>query len=129
MKQVCADCIYLGNQVDDFDGENLFLCRRFPPHYQPHLPDYTCIFWPKVTPDLDWCGEFKSHQQEQCDVSIRVLQLNGRIENCLGWHKISTVGQLLELSKGDLLKMRNLGLGSYNQIMGALDDFKATHNT
>lgn len=48
-KPRCAECRYWGH-VPDEDGQELGICRRFPPSYDG---------WAMTTTD-DWCGEFSA---------------------------------------------------------------------
>ncbi len=52
--------------------------------------------------------------------SIEELNLSTRSHNCLAAVGIKTIGQLLEVSDKELLKIKNLGLKALNEIKYAL---------
>ena len=81
-------------------------------------------------------SEFKSIEENTSDVledsvsqsdedfsemSIEDLDLSVRAYNCLKRSGISSVGDLLAKTNDEMLKMRNLGRKSYEEIMGKLD--------
>lgn len=57
--------------------------------------------------------------------TIDVLQLSVRSYNCLKKNGITTLAQLNTLSVGELLSMRNLGMGSANEILDKIEIFKS----
>ena len=50
------------------------------------------------------------------EASVDILDLSVRLYNCLRRANISTVGQLLDLSKESLLRIRNLGWHSLQEL-------------
>lgn len=54
------------------------------------------------------------------NLKIENLQFSKRTFNCLNRAGITTLGELLCLSEEDLLKIRNLGLQSLNEIIDTL---------
>jgi DNA-directed RNA polymerase subunit alpha len=52
--------------------------------------------------------------------AIKDLELTMRSYNCLKRHGIDTVGQLVKRTETDLLDIRNLGVGSLDDIIGRL---------
>ena len=50
------------------------------------------------------------------EASVDILDLSVRLYNCLRRANISTVGQLLDLSKESLLRIRNLGQHSLQEL-------------
>lgn len=58
------------------------------------------------------------------NIHIDALRLSVRTHKCLTSHGINTIGQLMELSADDILKIRNLGHRSYEEIKEALAAYK-----
>lgn len=50
------------------------------------------------------------------EASVNILDLSVRLYNCLRRANINTVGQLLDLSKESLLRIRNLGWHSLQEL-------------
>ena len=50
------------------------------------------------------------------EASVDILDLSVRLYNCLRRANINTVGQLLDLSKESLLRIRNLGWHSLQEL-------------
>ena len=50
------------------------------------------------------------------EASVDILDLSVRLYNCLRRANINTVGQLLDLSKESLLRIRNLGQHSLQEL-------------
>ena len=59
---------------------------------------------------------FNEKKMLQVDTPIEVLNLTQRSYNCLKRANINTVEELTKRSRGDLLKIRNLGKRSFNEI-------------
>jgi DNA-directed RNA polymerase subunit alpha len=57
---------------------------------------------------------------EKYNVAVEGLELSSRTLNCLKRAGIDKVGEVLELSKAELLKIRNFGEKSYNELFGQL---------
>ena len=56
------------------------------------------------------------------NMPIRELNISVRTYNCLRRHGVSTVGELSEMTKEDLMRVRNLGKRNYDEILEKLDD-------
>jgi DNA-directed RNA polymerase subunit alpha len=56
-------------------------------------------------------------------ISIHQLELSARAYNCLKNEKISTLFDLLNYSQEDLLKIRNFGKRSFEQVANALEKY------
>ena len=57
---------------------------------------------------------------EQYNITVERLDLSSRTLNCLKRAGIDKVGEVLELSKPELLRIRNFGEKSYNELFGQL---------
>lgn len=57
---------------------------------------------------------------EHYNVAVERLDLSSRTLNCLKRAGINKVGEVLEMSKPDLLRIRNFGEKSYNELFGRL---------
>ena len=57
---------------------------------------------------------------EQYNITVERLDLSSRTLNCLKRAGIDKVGEVLELSKAELLRIRNFGEKSYNELFGHL---------
>jgi len=57
---------------------------------------------------------------EKYNVAVEGLELSSRTLNCLKRAGIDKVGEVLELSKAELLRIRNFGEKSYNELFGQL---------
>ena len=66
---------------------------------------------------------FNEKKMLQVDTPIEVLNLTQRSYNCLKRAKINTVEELIKRSRGDLLKIRNLGKRSFNEIQSELESY------
>lgn len=60
--------------------------------------------------------DFKLDKDNE-DVKIEELDLTVRSYNCLKKAAIDTIGQLAKMSAGDLMKIKNLGKKSYDEIL------------
>jgi len=56
------------------------------------------------------------------DTTIEELELSVRSSNCLKRAGINTVGELINKSEEDLMKVRNLGKKSLEEIKGKLEE-------
>ncbi len=61
-------------------------------------------------------------RNEIFDTPIEELELSVRSSNCLKRAGINTVGELVEKTEDDLMKVRNLGKKSLQEIKGKLDE-------
>ena len=59
---------------------------------------------------------------EKLSTPVAELELSVRANNCLESAKIQTVGQLIEMTEADLLKIRSLGKTSLREIKRKLAD-------
>ena len=59
---------------------------------------------------------------EKYNVSVEDLDLSSRTLNCLKRASIDRVGEILEMDKADLLKIRNFGEKSLNELFGRLEE-------
>ncbi len=57
---------------------------------------------------------------EQYNIAVERLDLSSRTLNCLKRAGINKVGEVLEMNKADLLRIRNFGEKSYNELFGRL---------
>jgi DNA-directed RNA polymerase alpha subunit len=53
---------------------------------------------------------------EQYNTTIEVLDLSSRTLNCLKRASLDTVGQIIETKRSELLKIRNFGVKSFNEL-------------
>ena len=67
-------------------------------------------------------GEIDTELQQQLAMSIHELELSVRSNNCLEAGKIETVGQLVQMSEADLLKIRSFGKTSLREVKRKLAD-------
>lgn len=59
-------------------------------------------------------------QNDVTEKSIATLELSNRVNNALASRDVRTVGDLLKMSPADVLKTRNMGRGSLQEIRAAL---------
>jgi DNA-directed RNA polymerase subunit alpha len=59
---------------------------------------------------------------KKLDIPLRELELSVRAGNCLESAKVETVGQLVEMTEADLLKIRSFGKTSLREIKRKLAD-------
>ena len=57
------------------------------------------------------------------EASVDILDLSVRLYNCLRRANINTVGQLLDLSKESLLRIRNLGQHSLQELVIKMEKY------
>ena len=67
-----------------------------------------------------------SISSEYYNMPIEQLGLSGRIAHCLRRNRISTVGELLEKEKGELLQMRSFGQKSWDELQERLYEIGIT---
>ena len=67
-------------------------------------------------------GEVDNEMQLKFNMSIHELELSVRSNNCLEAAKIETVGQLVNFSEADLLKIRSFGKTSLREVKRKLAD-------
>lgn len=86
----------------------------------------------ELTEELNWSLKkfvkamavcFNEKKMLQVDTPIEVLNLTQRSYNCLKRANINTVEELTKRSKWNLLKIRNLGKGSFNEIQSELESY------
>ena len=53
---------------------------------------------------------------EQYNTTIELLDLSSRTLNCLKRASLDTVGQIIETKRSELLKIRNFGVKSFNEL-------------
>jgi len=68
--------------------------------------------------------EMDADLQRKLRMSIHELELSVRSNNCLEGAKIETVGQLVNMSESELLKIRSFGKTSLREIKRKLEDLK-----
>ncbi|MCH7785923.1 MAG: DNA-directed RNA polymerase subunit alpha [Chloroflexi bacterium] len=61
---------------------------------------------------------------EQYQIPVERLDLSSRTLNCLKRAGINKVGEVLEMSRTELLRIRNFGEKSYNELFGRLREMK-----
>ena len=66
---------------------------------------------------------FNEKKMLQEDTQIEVLNLTQRSYHCLKRANIKTVEELTKRSRGDLLRIRNLGERSFNEIKSELESY------
>ena len=59
--------------------------------------------------------DFKNMPIEELNISVRTY-------NCLKSHRISTVGDLSAMTKEQLMRVRNLGMKNYDEILEKLEN-------
>ena len=57
------------------------------------------------------------------NVTLEELELSVRSYNCLKRRGIKTLGDLTKMTEYDLMKVRNLGRKSYNEVVGRMHDY------
>lgn len=67
-------------------------------------------------------SEIDTELQQKLMMSVHELELSVRSNNCLEAGKIETVGQLVQLSDADLLKIRSFGKTSLREVKRKLAD-------
>ena len=71
---------------------------------------------PDIQDDVD------EELQRLLKMSVQELELTVRAHNCLESAKVQTVGQLVNMSESDLLKIRSFGKTSMREVSRKLDD-------
>jgi len=66
--------------------------------------------------------EVDAELQRKLRMSIHELELTVRANNCLESAKVETVGQLVNMTEGDLLKIRSFGKTSLREVKRKLQD-------
>lgn len=86
----------------------------------------------ELTEELNWSLKkfvkamavcFNEKKMLQEDTPIEILNLTQRSYHCLKRANIKTVEELTKRSRGDLLKIRNLGKSSFNEIKSELESY------
>ena len=62
---------------------------------------------------------------ENYNMTVEELELSSRTLNCLKRAGLNKVGEVLEQSKSDLLKIRNFGEKSYNELYNKLGEYES----
>lgn len=78
---------------------------------------------PAETETLDSDEPLEMQTEENLKLPISVLNPSKRTSNCLSQEGITTLGQLVALSEHEMLKFRNFGQTSLNEIKEKLKDF------
>jgi DNA-directed RNA polymerase subunit alpha len=92
--------------------------NAFVQHFEPgevldaELPDNSVIATPQMNEEL----------QNRLNQPISTMDLSVRASNCLESAKIHTVGDLVKLTEGDLLKVRSFGKTSLREVKRKLQD-------
>lgn len=60
--------------------------------------------------------------RKKLNISVNEIELSVRAANCLNNANITTVGELCQKTEGEMLKYRNFGKKSLNEIKAKLDD-------
>nr|MCR5154288.1 DNA-directed RNA polymerase subunit alpha [Lachnospiraceae bacterium] len=68
-------------------------------------------------------------QPEVVDMSIDELELSVRSYNCLKRAGINTVGELVNKTSEDMMKVRNLGRKSLDEVIAKLKDLGLSFNS
>ena len=77
----------------------------------------------KITEDgLDISSVALKIPAEQYNIPVERLELSSRTLNCLKRAGLNKVGEVLELTKAELLRIRNFGGKSYNELFDRLRD-------
>jgi DNA-directed RNA polymerase subunit alpha len=76
------------------------------------LPDNSTVATPQMNEEL----------QNKLNQPISTMDLSVRASNCLESAKIHTVGDLVKLTEGDLLKVRSFGKTSLREVKRKLQD-------
>lgn len=94
----------------------------------PHWWVKTRIVWQGMQAQTYRAGDFLMREsfellkQHASDVSIERLDVSVRVFNALRNANIPTIGAVLDLSERELMRIRNLGRRSYNDLLFSLDD-------
>jgi len=76
----------------------------------------------QITPEEVSEEEMDEELLKKLDTPIQELELSVRASNCLESIKIETVGQLVEMTEADLLKVRSFGKTSLREVKRKLAD-------
>ena len=76
----------------------------------------------RITEEVPEEGVIDEEFVKKLNVPVQELELSVRASNCLESVKIETVGQLMEMTEADLLKIRNFGKTSLREIRRKLAD-------
>ncbi len=66
--------------------------------------------------------------KEVMEMKISVLDLSVRCMNCMFRMNIQTLGELTKKSEDDVVKMRNVGKKSLDELYGKLSDMDLCYN-
>jgi DNA-directed RNA polymerase subunit alpha len=75
-----------------------------------------------ITPEEVSEEELNEELLKKLDTPIAELELSVRAGNCLESIKLETVGQLVEMTEADLLKVRSFGKTSLREVKRKLAD-------
>ncbi|HAU36502.1 MAG TPA: DNA-directed RNA polymerase subunit alpha [Phycisphaerales bacterium] len=70
--------------------------------------------------------EVDTELQRKIEMSVHELELSVRANNCLEAAKVETVGQLVNMTEADLLKIRSFGKTSLREVKRKLQDIGLT---
>ncbi len=115
------DCLYLEVYTDGsiHPDEAISLAGRIMVEHLELFTDLT-----EKVDDMEIMVETEEEERNEIfDTSIEELELSVRSSNCLKRAGINTVGELVEKTEDDLMKVRNLGKKSLQEIKDKLDEF------
>jgi DNA-directed RNA polymerase subunit alpha len=75
-----------------------------------------------ITDDVVATPQMNEELQNRLNQSISTMELSVRASNCLESAKIHTIGDLVKLTEGDLLKVRSFGKTSLREVKRKLQD-------
>lgn len=64
--------------------------------------------------------------REILKMSVFELEISVRLYNCLRWHDIKTIGDLINCTETDLMRMRNFGVQSLDEVKNLLERYGLT---
>lgn len=95
-----------------------------------HPRNRSCVMAISVKQHQDEISEYEEEKKKNgalpkviAEKPIEELDLSVRVYNCLKRARINTVGQLQEMTKEKLLRIRNLGLKSTEEIQSKLKEY------
>ncbi len=115
------DCLYLEVYTDGstHPDEAISLAGRIMVEHLELFTDLT-----EKVDDMEIMVETEEEERNEIlDTSIEELELSVRSSNCLKRAGINTVGELVEKTEDDLMKVRNLGKKSLQEIKDKLGEF------
>ena len=76
--------------------------------------------------DEEQVDEVREELRRKLNMSVNEIELSVRAANCLNNANITTVGELAQKTEADMLKYRNFGKKSLNEIKGKLSELGLT---